>query len=115
MGVAGVILFFSIWRIFLPVSWFINKLAYSGPTGRRAATEALGRLGDKKAVEPLIMALKDEIWYARRSASEALDDLHWKPQTQEEKISYLIAKQNWQALIEIGLLAVEPLIMGGMR
>jgi hypothetical protein len=93
------------------VSWFINKLAYSGPDGRRAATEALGRLGDKKAAEPLITALKDEIWYVRRSAAETLDDLDWKPQTQEEKISYLIAKQNWQALIEIGPLAVEPLIM----
>jgi len=111
MGFAGVILFFSIWRIFFPVSWFINKLAYSGPEGRQASTEALGRLGDKKAVEPLVMALKDEIWYARRSAAEALDDLDWKPKTQEEKISYLIAKQNWQALIEIGPLAIEPLIM----
>jgi len=111
MGVAGIILFFSIWRIFFPVSWFIKKLAYSGPDGRRSAAEALGRLGDKKADEPLIMALKDEIWYGRRSAAEALDDLHWKPQTQEGKISYLIAKQNWQALIEFGPLAVEPLIM----
>lgn len=111
MGVVGIILFFSIWRIFFPVSWFINKLAYSGPDGRRAATKALGRLGNNKGVEPLIMALRDEIWYTRRSAAEALDDLHWNPQTQEEKISFLIAKQNWQALIEIGPLAVEPLIM----
>ena len=111
IGVAGIILFFSIWRIFFPVSWFINKLAYSGPDGRRAATEVLCRLGNRKAVKPLIMALKDESPDARRSAAKALDDLHWKPQTQEEKMSYLIAKQNWQALIQIGPLTVEPLIL----
>jgi HEAT repeat protein len=51
---------------------------------RRAAAEALGQLGDARAVEPLIARLGDAAWNVRRAAAEAL--------------------------VKIGAPAVEPLI-----
>ena len=42
---------------------------------RSCAAEALGKLGDKRAVEPLIASLKDEDERVRREAAEALGRL----------------------------------------
>jgi hypothetical protein len=42
---------------------------------RRIAAEALGRLGDPRAVGPLIVALKDSHWEVRRDAAESLGKL----------------------------------------
>ncbi|HEX9697363.1 MAG TPA: HEAT repeat domain-containing protein [Actinomycetota bacterium] len=42
---------------------------------RRAAAEALGKLGDARAVEPLIAALADKSGPARETAAEALNRL----------------------------------------
>ena len=42
---------------------------------RRAAAEALGQLGDKRAVEPLIAALQDDVENVRQAAAEALGQL----------------------------------------
>ena len=39
---------------------------------RRVAVEALGKIGDTRAVEPLIKALQDSEEYVRRGAVEAL-------------------------------------------
>ena len=42
---------------------------------RSAAAEALGSLGDKRAVDPLIKALTDDNWMVRRNAAWALGRL----------------------------------------
>ena len=42
---------------------------------RRSAISALGRLGDERAVEPLVSALQDEDRYIRREAAKALGEL----------------------------------------
>jgi len=63
-----------------------------------------------KDVEGLINALKDEDEDVRWEAAEALDKLHWRPSDDSEKTLYLLAKQEWDALVELGQLAVEPLI-----
>ena len=42
---------------------------------RRSAILALGRLGDERAVEPLVLALQDEDRYIRREAAKALGEL----------------------------------------
>ena len=39
---------------------------------RRAAAEALGRIGDASALEPLTAALKDASWSVRAAVAEAL-------------------------------------------
>lgn len=42
---------------------------------RRAAAEALGKLGDREAVEPLFALLSDRYWDVRATAAEALGKL----------------------------------------
>jgi HEAT repeat protein len=58
----------------------INSLVKSiHKTARIAAAEALGKLGDRRAVEPFQTLLKDEDADVRQAASEALTRLGWKP------------------------------------
>ena len=77
---------------------------------RRAAAAALGAIGDGRAVEPLVAALKDADSDVRSAAAEALEKLGWQPPTQEQRIAYLFAKQDWDNLVAIGTPAVEPLV-----
>lgn len=42
---------------------------------RRSAISALGRLGDERAIEPLVSALQDKDRYLRREAAKALGEL----------------------------------------
>ena len=42
---------------------------------RMAAVEALGGIGDARAIEPLIAALKDENYYVRESAARLLEKI----------------------------------------
>ncbi|MEO0160809.1 MAG: HEAT repeat domain-containing protein [candidate division WOR-3 bacterium] len=51
---------------------FIADLKDEDSYVRRYAAEALGKIGDNRAVEPLIAALKDEDSDVRRYAEEAL-------------------------------------------
>ena len=60
--------------------------------------------------EPLVRELVDDDPYKRKSAAEGLDKLNWKPQTQQHMVQYLIAKQDWDALRNIGAPAVEELM-----
>ena len=61
---------------------------------RKAAAEALGKIGSKEAVPHLAKALKDEDRDVRRAAVQALKEIEWQPQSQEEKILYLVAKKS---------------------
>jgi HEAT repeat protein len=40
---------------------------------RDRAAEALGAIGDSRAIESLVKALVDEDWWVRRGAAEAID------------------------------------------
>jgi HEAT repeat protein len=77
---------------------------------RRYAALTLGEIGDARAVEPLIQALKEENKGIRWNAVGALDKLGWKPEDDIEKALYLIAKEEWDKLVKLGEPAVEPLI-----
>lgn len=68
------------------------------------------KMKSKKDIEGLIKALKDKDEDVRWEAADALDKLHWRPSDDSEKTLYLLAKQEWDALVELGQLAVEPLI-----
>ena len=54
---------------------FINALMDKDSGVRKAAAYALGNIGDQRAVEPLIRTLRDEYWYVREAAAEALEKI----------------------------------------
>jgi HEAT repeat protein len=55
------------------IKGLIKALRYRKDEGvRQAAAEALGKIKDRRAVEPLIAALKDESFSVRQAAAEAL-------------------------------------------
>jgi len=82
---------------------------------REGAAEALGKIGDIRAMEPLISALKDEYEYIRLAAASALGHIG-DAQAVEPVISglkdehRLVREAVVGALSNIGTLAVEPLI-----
>jgi HEAT repeat protein len=51
---------------------FLAMLNEDDPSQRWKAAESLGRIGDDRAVEPLIHALMDEDWRVRQKAAWAL-------------------------------------------
>lgn len=77
---------------------------------RERAAEALGNIGDIRAVGPLIVLLKDKNSDVRWKTAKGLDELNWTPETQEQKIFYLIATQKWDALTSFSQSAVGALI-----
>ncbi len=77
---------------------------------REKAAGALGQIGNPRAVEPLFHTLKDKDSYVRKEAAEALKLLNWEPLKETEMVYYFLAKQNWEKLVKLGEIAVEPLI-----
>jgi HEAT repeat protein len=51
---------------------FITMLDDEDPSKRWKAAESLGRIGDDRAVDPLIIALTDEDWRVKQKAAWAL-------------------------------------------
>jgi len=77
---------------------------------RRTAVEALGRIGNAKAVPLLIEALYDRKKEVRRAAADALDRLKWAPDENENGAAYWVANEKWERCIRFGDKAVRPLI-----
>ncbi len=75
---------------------------------RESVAKALGQIGDKRAVEPLIVALSDE--EVRSYAAEALDNMKSVPKTGQDHVRYLAARNRIAECIQLGDIAVEPLI-----
>jgi len=101
---------------------------------------SLGRIGDPRAVEPLISALRDDDWAVRfaaaealgklgqpamaplvatlretdktvrQAAAESLEKIGWLPGNDETGAYFWIAKQNWDKCVAIGPQAIEPLV-----
>ena len=53
----------------------VKALRAEDPSARMAAADILGRLGDKRAVEPLARALGDKVWEVNRAIAVALGQL----------------------------------------
>ncbi len=78
---------------------------------RMDAAEALGEIGDKQAVEPLIDAAEnDNLFCVRAAAVKALEKLGWQPDNSVAGAVYWVDKCKWDKCIELGDVAVEPLI-----
>lgn len=54
------------------IAYFISRLQGESPADRWKAIESLARMGDHRAVEPIIEALSDEDWRVRQKAAWAL-------------------------------------------
>jgi hypothetical protein len=74
---------------------------------RKRAAESLGQLGGKEAVAQLASALGDDNGDVRRTVACSLDRLGWVPATDGERASYLVAKQRWSDLRELGEAAID--------
>jgi HEAT repeat protein len=81
------------------------------------AAYELGEIGGLEAIEPLVEMLRLKVFWdsdpevnPRVAAARSLEKLNWKPQTQKEKICYLIAKRDLEGVVEIGKPAIDFLI-----
>ena len=98
------------------VKGLIKALRNKDSGVRKAAAEALGKIGDQRAVEPLIEALRDEYWRVREAAAEALGKIG--DQRAVEPLIEALRDEVWlvrcaaaEALGKIGdRRAIEPLI-----
>lgn len=77
---------------------------------RWTAVIALGKLGDTRAVDPLINALGDGKKDVRKSVTEALDKLGWKPDQGEAGALYWFTKGNYKQCLSTGLASVSVLV-----
>jgi HEAT repeat protein len=74
------------------------------------AAEALGRLGDPRAISGLVAALDDGELPVRRAAAQALEALGWKPGPGAAEAAYRIKLHEHARCVEIGAPAVGPLV-----
>ena len=78
---------------------------------------ALGKIGDRRALNPLIIAWHDPDETVRNRAAVALSSLGWEPDNVDDKIRFLAAryegnKENFElieACIKLGESAITPL------
>lgn len=73
------------------------------------AIRSLGRLGDWRAVEPLLSVFGSAHEGLHREAADALDKIGWRPDTGQAGASYWAARHDWLKCIDIGGPAVVPL------
>lgn len=87
----------------------VGALDHSAAAVRLGAIDTLVRAG-RPAVPALTEALEDGRYHTRLGAAEVLGRTGWVPETEGETIRYLIAKEQWASVAEVGPGAVEPLI-----
>ena len=68
----------------------------------------LAKIGDARAIGPLVAALRDE--HVREDSAAALEALGWKPDRSEAGAWYWVVKGNIDNAVALGAPAVEPLI-----
>jgi len=75
-----------------------------------AAADALGRLGDGRAVEPLVRLFARSDPVLRQVIVQALDRLGWQPQEGEMAARYWILKRDWGRCAALGPDATTALL-----
>ncbi len=88
----------------------ISALSNEDNLSRWKAVVALGSIGNKRAIKPLVTALRDKNRSVRNSAADALSGLDWKPMNKSEQVALLFATQKWDELASRGARVVTPLI-----
>lgn len=77
---------------------------------RETAASALGKIGDKRAAEPLIFLLDDVSGEVRLAAAKSVKQIDWQPGNSATGAIYWISKGDWAKCVEMGPIAVRPLI-----
>ena len=72
---------------------------------RREAARQVGRRKVVAAVQPLVRLFEDPDTEVRKVAARALERIGWKPSCPPEQLAYLIAKEDWEVIQRLGLLA----------
>ncbi len=70
---------------------------------------ALGEIGDERAIPGLKKALGDKDKYVRYGAAFALAKIGWKPETSLDKARLFYGMQEWGALRDMGISAINVL------
>lgn len=89
----------------------IVALQHADYSLRETSARALGKIGDARAIEPLIAALQDSNYYVRGQAAEALEALSYQPADETQQAILYVAKKRWWKAIELGAVAVKPLVV----
>jgi len=104
----------------LAASDLVAALNHPDPYIRNFSANSLGIIGGKRGAsfevkkmmaEPLVNALKDENEDVRLSVAIALDKLKFIPRNDQEAAWYHNAKRDWDEMVFLGKLAIEPLIL----
>ncbi|MGH9425032.1 MAG: HEAT repeat domain-containing protein, partial [Terriglobia bacterium] len=74
------------------------------------AAEALGRIGDRRAIKPLVTVFRGNDVYRKKYAAQALKRLGWQPADDTERAILAISVGEWSEVILVGSAAVEALI-----
>jgi HEAT repeat protein len=90
--------------------WRLRQLKSKNAETPKRAIAHLAEARDLRAVESLCEALRDINEKVRRAAASLLDNLNWQPGSDERWAMYLIAKEDWEQCVALGLPAVGPLI-----
>ena len=88
----------------------IGVLNHKDFVARLSAVDVLAKFGDSRAIAPLTSTLKDNYPKVRTAAALALQQLGWEPDRGESGIWYWIVRGDWEKVINLGALAVPPLI-----
>lgn len=94
----------------LPTENLILCLRDAVPEVRQFAAGALGKIGEGRAIRPLVSTLEDESSTVRKTAAEALSVLGWHPTNPREQVLEWIALQNWERLQQMGETPVPQLL-----
>lgn len=78
----------------------------------RYAAETLGKIGDSRAIEPLIHAFKRNLYSKELSTviARALEKLAWNPPKNRLGAQYYISLGEWDKVVDIGAPAINPII-----
>jgi HEAT repeat protein len=91
-------------RAVIPLIGFLQDTIKQFATN---SIKALSKIGDKRAIEPLQNILEQRF---DDKVINALRSLGWEPKTNREKVFYYAASHEWNELVQMDTIAIEPLL-----
>lgn len=98
-----------------PLLSLLREQAQGSWLFREAIIEALGRIGDDRAVPDLIPLLSAKEESTRKTAAEALDALGWRPTNDNQRGRYFMAHQSLDKLVRLGWEQVREALLEDLQ